>query len=720
MSITIKIVDNDTDRDGIFKGRYKVYCEEMGVMPPNARKRVLDQFDGFENTINIASICDGKLVGGLRVTESTPGVGAPADEHFDFRPYIREGSKVTSSSMLFLEKDYRGHAQLVSIMFMMGYFWSKYRGADYILAPVNPAVARKLARVGFRAVGEDFDSHGLPVKPMLWDLRDENQHFNRFIEKHGLNTFAHNFHAAFFEPGEYLMRMGEEGDAAYVLLEGEVDVIVGEDTENEVVIDRVGPGEIIGEVALLSKGRRTASIRATCDTHCVVLDRQRFQKDLANNPHQALKLLEIVGERLGQSLDLLHHKLNANNTKGEPITKPYNPTLPEIVNNPYPTYAHIRQREPIHFNQMINAWMVFGYEEVKELLLHKDISSKRAEAIINKAPAEVRDQITTFKNTANNMLLFIDPPEHRRKRALTSQAFSMRMVRKLEPQISAILDEQLAKFKDAMRMDIVKDLAYPLPLNVIGELLGVPMTDRTYLQECSLAMSIMVAHPKPDAESVLRGNQAIYDMYAYFQTLIKTRRDNPGDDLLSQMIVASEDEDSLSEAEILINACLFLFAGHETTTNLLTTGTLNLLRNPEQMEKIRNNPDLLEPAIEEMLRYDSPIQLVTRVAKEDLSLSGVAIKKGQTVYAVLGAANRDPAIFKEPDSFDIERASNRHLAFGFGNHFCMGSSLARLEAHVFFSKLLETFPNLALSDEDKIWRPDIVNRGLKTLPVLIR
>lgn len=725
MSVKIKLAVADVEKDAVYQGRYKVYVEEMGVMPQREDGRVIDYFDTFAKTANIACYRQGRIVGGVRLTIGGDVLGTPADFYFDYASLLPENALPVSTSMLFLEQEFRGHPQLLMGMFLMGYFWAVSKGGTHLLAPVNPPVGRNLKRVGFEQVGEDFEHHGLPIRPMLWDLKKTNSMFSHFVDVQKYNTFAHNYHSEFFESGEYMIRQGDKADAAFVVLEGEGKVLIRDGSGQEREIGIIGPGDLVGEVALLAQGRRTASVRATTPLHAVVFDRERFQEKIVADPDHALRLLGMVGRRLTRFSDFVSktHPLPLENGDQEevkvlgPIKLEYNPAMSDLRSNPYPVYSHIREREPVHFNPLINAWMVFGFEECKELLMNPNISSKRAEAVINKAPPEVRDKITTFRETANNMLLFLDPPEHRRKRALTSKAFSMRMVRKLEPQISALLDDIIADLKKKETFDLVADLAYPLPLNVIGDLLGVPEPDRGYLKECSQAMSIMVAHPRPDAESVLRGNKAIDDMYGYFKGLIAERRKQPGEDLISQLIQVEESGDLLTEPEILINACLFLFAGHETTTNLLGSGALNLLRHPEEMQKIRETPDLLEKAVEEMLRFDSPIQLVTRVAKEDVEIAGCTIKKGDVCYAVLGAANRDPKRFPDPDTFDIQRDNVRHIAFGFGEHFCLGSPLARLEAKLAFSKLLEAFPNLSLADEEPEWRPDIANRGLSRLMV---
>lgn len=729
MSIKIKIAERDVDRNAIFRGRHRVYVEEMGAMSARDDQRILDVFDTFRKTVNIACVADGRVVGGLRMTEGGPPLGTPADKLFDYTPFMPADAHYTSSSMLFIEKAYRGRNELIMGLFMMGYFWSVNRGADYILAPVNPPVARKLLRLGFHSVSDRFEIHGLPVKAMLWDLNNVNDMFVKFLRKMEINTFALNFHREFFDPGEYLMRQGDPADSAYVIVEGKAAVTVGEpESDQEKVVDSLVEGDLVGEIALLSSGVRTANVKALGTVDTVVLERERFQEAVESDPQLSLRLLAIVGRRFSRlSAMLTEHRAyfeSAPLAKGqalkEDVVKDYNPRDPATVRDPYPVYTALRDQYPVYWSKNLNAWLVLGYKETQALLLHPAASSRRAEAVINKAPPEVRDQITTFRETANKMLLFLDPPDHARMRQLVSKAFSMRTVRQLEPKIEATVEACFAAVQEKGTFDVVEDLAYPFPLAVIGDLLGVPKEDRFHLKNVSMAVSYMVSHPKPDAEAVLNGNRAIDEMYDYFKQLIVSRRKQPADDLISAMLEAEEKGDLLDESEVLINCCLFLFAGHETTTNLLSCGTYNLLRHKESLLGLRSNPDLLDQAIDEMLRYDSPIQIITRVAAEDMTIGNQTIIKGQSLFACLGAANRDPQQFQQADTFEITREQNRHLAFGHGRHLCLGSQLARLEAKVAFRKMLETFPVLKLTDAEPEWRPDVVNRGLLKLPVEIR
>lgn len=726
MSVKIKVAEEDLTREAIFRGRYQVYVEEMGAMPSQETQMILDSFDTFNATVNIACIADKEVIGGLRMTEKLAPLGTPADHLFDFSPYYPPEAKCVSSSMLFMRKPYRGRSELVMGLFLMGYFWAVKRGAEYLLAPVNPPVGAKLKRMGFKQVADDGESHGLPIRPMLWDLSQVNSIFLRFLEMQQLNTFALNFHREFFTAGEYIMRQGDTADAAYVIVDGQAEVSVGEHDADVPprVIGTVGPGDLVGEVALLVEGDRTANIRAVTAVDTVVLDRERFKREIVKNPEQSMRLLQLLGTRLQNVTELLTvgrmsaaQQAEAGRGVSRPVKHFYDPSNPDIRRNPYPIYEHIRTREPVHYNPILQAWMVFGYEQAQAMLKNGNASSRRAQLLQHKVPPEVRDATKTFTQTANDMLLFMDPPEHRRKRQLTAKPFSLRMVRRLEPAIRKQLDDLLQKIPAKGQFDMVRDIAIPLPLGVIGSLLGVPEGDRHHLKACIDALSLMVNHPKPTAEAVTRGNQALEEVHHYFRDLIAARRHNPQSDLISDWIKVEEEGDLLSEQEVFVNSCLLMFAGHETTANLLGTGMYNLVRHSDQLQRLRREPQLLEGAIEEMLRFESPVQMITRLAKADFVASGKQINKGDPIYIVVGSANRDRRHFNDPERFDITRRDSRHLAFGFGEHFCLGSALARLEAKIVFEQLLAFFPSLSLATDQIEWRPDIMNRGLLSLPL---
>jgi cytochrome P450 len=315
-------------------------------------------------------------------------------------------------------------------------------------------------------------------------------------------------------------------------------------------------------------------------------------------------------------------------------------------------------------------------------------------------------------------MLVIDPPDHTRVRALVNKAFTPRHVARLRAHIQAICDELLDAVESRGRMDVMADLATQLPAIVIAQLLGVPAEDRMRFKEWSNDLISLIGQTDPSG-ALERFERGLDGLLSYLREVIAQRRRAPHDDLISAMIAAQEERDALSDAELLATSNLLLVAGHETTTNLIGNGLLALLRHPDQMARLRERPDLVPDAVEEMLRYDSPVQATIRVVNETVTLGGETIPTGALVVAMIGAANRDPAVFPEPDRFDVGRTDNRHLSFGFGPHFCLGAPLARLEGEVVFRTLLGRYPRMRLERDDARYRPNFALRGLLALPVVL-
>jgi cytochrome P450 len=316
-------------------------------------------------------------------------------------------------------------------------------------------------------------------------------------------------------------------------------------------------------------------------------------------------------------------------------------------------------------------------------------------------------------------MLFRDPPDHTRLRALVSRAFTPRVVEAMRPHIQEIVDGLLDRVEDARTMDVIEDLAYPLPVQVICEMLGVPTSDQEVFRQWSghIARSLDAAVLPADSDVITRGHEASDALREYFRALIAVRRKHPQPDLLSALIAAEEQGDKLSEAELLSTCVLLLIAGHETTVNLIGNGLLALLQHPVELRKLADDPALIQTGVEELLRYDGPVQRTSRMTMADVEIAGKQIPKGRVVVAAIGAANRDPAYFSEPERLDVARKDNRHIAFGFGIHFCLGAPLARIEGQVAIGTLLRRMPTLKLVSDTPEWRESSVLRGLKTLPV---
>jgi cytochrome P450 len=315
-------------------------------------------------------------------------------------------------------------------------------------------------------------------------------------------------------------------------------------------------------------------------------------------------------------------------------------------------------------------------------------------------------------------ILITDPPDHTRVRSLVNKAFTPRHVARLREHIQAVCDDLLAAVDGRGRMDVMADLATQLPAIVIAELLGVPAEDRLRFKEWSNDLISLLGNPDPRG-AVERFERGLHGLLSYLREVIAERRRAPRDDLISGMIAAQEARDALTDAELLATSNLLLVAGHETTTNLIGNGLLALLRHPDAMARLRDEPARVPDAVEEMLRYDSPVQATVRVTTEPVELGGQAIPAGALVVALIGAANRDPAVFPEPDRFDVTRTGNRHLSFGFGPHFCLGAPLARLEGEVVFRTLLARYPRMRLERDDIQHRPNFALRGLLALPVVL-
>lgn len=397
----------------------------------------------------------------------------------------------------------------------------------------------------------------------------------------------------------------------------------------------------------------------------------------------------------------------------------FNPLLPEFLADPYPFYQRLREQDPVHWNQVLGfgMWVLTRYADVMAVLRDPRFSAQRRSADVVQEVLEIFPQEGEMSPLVRaNTMLSSDPPDHTRMRTLVNKAFTPRAVEAMRPRIQAIVDSLLDAAQERGGMDVIADLAYPLPVIVIAEMLGVPPEDRDQFKRWSDDV-VTTIEPVLSPEAQQRAQRASLELAEYFRGIVEVRRREPRDDLLSALIAAEEQGDRLTEDELYATCILLLVAGNETTTNLIGNGMLALLRHPDQLQRLREEPSLLEPAVEEMLRYESPVQLTARVALTDVEVGGRTVGRGQLVLTVLGAANRDPAQFPEPDRFDVARRDNRHLAFGHGIHYCLGAPLARLEAQVAFRSLLARFPRLEPAFERPQWRPAVTLRGLATLPV---
>ena len=376
----------------------------------------------------------------------------------------------------------------------------------------------------------------------------------------------------------------------------------------------------------------------------------------------------------------------------------YNPVSDEVARDPYAVYRRLRERDPIHRMRLVDAWVLTRYEDADAVL--RDHARFSAED-------------RRFHDVGLTTMLDIDPPDHTRLRALVSRAFTPRSVRSWHGRVQAISDRLLDAVADQDRFDLIAALGYPLPVTVIAEMLGVPAEDMDRFEGWSNDIALIV-EPILTPAQVEGVRRATEELFAYFETIVEARQREPRDDIVSAMLAAEEEGDKLSREELLSTMLLILVAGNETTRNLIGNGMLALLRHADQVQRLRDEPGLLEPAVDELLRYDSPVQLDGRVVRENLELGGKRLRAGEKVIALLGAANRDPAAFENPDALDIARSEKSHLSFGRGIHYCLGASLALLEARIAFRGLLDRFPSIRLAAEPR-YRDGIVLRGVESL-----
>jgi len=400
------------------------------------------------------------------------------------------------------------------------------------------------------------------------------------------------------------------------------------------------------------------------------------------------------------------------------VTVQYNPFIPEVHANPYPMYARLRAEDPVHWSALMEAWVLTRYDDVVAVLTDSRFSADRRQARNRFADEIARreEEFGPFGRTRT--MLTSDPPEHTRLRRLVSKAFTPRMVEGLRPRIQEIVDELLDAVAQNGRMDVIRDLAYPLPVIVIAEMLGVPPEHRDQFKHWSDEIVGVLGGPLVPQETLERSRVAVHELAQYLSGVIAERRQEPREDLVSGLIAAEEQGQILSEDEMLATAMLLLVAGNETTTNLIGNGMLSLLRNPDEMERLCADPSQVPTAVEELLRYDGPVQATGRVAMEDLEIGGQKVTKGQAVLTVLGAANRDPAQFGKPDELDLDRQPNEHVAFGDGIHFCLGAPLARAEGQIAFETLLRRFAHPRLETDNLQWGGSFILRGLKSLPIV--
>lgn len=390
--------------------------------------------------------------------------------------------------------------------------------------------------------------------------------------------------------------------------------------------------------------------------------------------------------------------------------------------NPFPEFARLRAEDPVHWSPAMKAWIITRHADVKQVALNnRQISADRLTPFFKTNPEYQRGSIDSLVRYLNHWMVFRDPPDHTRLRRLFNKAFTPTSVSNLRPSIESIvahlIDGMEAKARRGETVDYIADFAYPLPASVIMDLLGVPRADLERVKLWSDDIALFIGTAQVAGNKYLRAESGAKAMSDYFRSLVEARTAEPRDDMISHLVLARDDRDALTTDEIIGTCILLLFAGHETTTNLIGNGFLYSMRHREQWERLVADPSLAGSAIEEYLRYDGPSGALARVAAADLEMGGKTIRAGQRLFAFMNSANRDPEAFADPDRFDIGREPNVHLTFGHGIHFCLGAPLARLEAQIAAARLAERLPDVRLSGGDPEWHDSLILRGVKRLPL---
>ena len=400
--------------------------------------------------------------------------------------------------------------------------------------------------------------------------------------------------------------------------------------------------------------------------------------------------------------------------KADPSLSLYRLLDPEVLADPYPLYHRLQAEDPVHWDPFLHAWVVTRYDDVVRVL--REFSARRTPTP-EQLTAMGLAELNPIAEVMVRQMLFLDPPAHTRLRALASAAFTPRRVEALRSHIQEIVDRLLEAALPAGRMDVMGDLAVPLPAYVTAEMLGVPVSDWRRLKEWSADFAEMLGNFQHNPNRAFRVLKSLKEMTAYFQAAIRELRRKPREGLIHALLTAEHDGDRLNEEEVVANTIITMVGGQETTTNLIGNGVLTLLRFPGELDKLRRNPAALPSAVEELLRFESPSQHTARLAPADVEMGGKQIRRRQAVMAVMGAANRDAMHFPDPDRLDIMRQDNRHVAFGWGAHFCFGAPLARIEGQIAFGTLLRRLPELTLEPGPLAWRENLGLRGLMSLPI---
>ena len=387
------------------------------------------------------------------------------------------------------------------------------------------------------------------------------------------------------------------------------------------------------------------------------------------------------------------------------------------VQDPFPVYAWLRDHEPVHWSESLNAWAVTRYDDVVELLNRPATFSSDRFRRIDERYASQRPAVRAVADILGNWLVFRDPPDHDRLRGLVQSSFTPKHLESSRDRIQRTADALLDAVVARGAMDFIRELAFPLPAMIIAGLMGAPEEDLEPIKTWSDRLASYLGGAVDERDNFEEASAGVAALVDYFHALLRERERRPRDDLMSLMLRAEHEGEHLTRDEVVANCVLLLFAGHETTTNLLGNGLYHLLRHPAQAALLRADPSLLHSAVEELLRYDGPVPATVKIATENVPWCGRTIRRGDMVVPFIASANRDPRQFPDPDTLDVRRQPERHLAFAWGIHFCLGAWLARLEARVVLDTVLRRLPHLALAPGAPRWKPMLFLRGLEALPL---
>ncbi len=386
--------------------------------------------------------------------------------------------------------------------------------------------------------------------------------------------------------------------------------------------------------------------------------------------------------------------------------------------DPYPVYRQMREEAPVYWSDAWGCWMLTRYDDIAWTLQdYQTFTSLGRLTATMDLPEPLWERVEPLVRHYSQGLINVDPPDHTRMRKLVHMAFTPRTIRKMQAYIEDIVDRLIDEQIESGEMDVIWDFSYPLPVTVIAEMMGIPVEDHAKFKAWSGEIVAFMATPKPTPEILLNSQDSLLAMQQYFRDIYAKRRRQPEDDLITALVLAELEGDKLTEEEMVSSCVTILIGGHETTTYLIANGLYWLLQHPDQFRRLSEKPELAESATEEFLRYDGPFQRNRRIATRDVTIGDHTIEKGQLIMQLLGAANRDPAQFPDPDALDIARSPNKHLAFGYGPHFCLGAPLARLEAPVAYRSLLGRLRNIRIADDSLEWN-NALFRGLKSLPII--